>query len=79
MKAGGHVRNSVYDVHNGIYTRGILIDIPRLKGVQYLEPATHIYPEDLEAWEKQAGIKVSAGDAQFVRTGGWTRRAKACS
>src|SRR5205814_6960069 len=65
-----------YDVHNGIYTRGILMDIPRLRGVEYLEPGTHIYPQDFEAWEKRAGIKVSAGDALFVRTGRWTRRAK---
>jgi kynurenine formamidase len=76
MKAGGHPRNSVFDVHNGIYTRGILMDIPRLRGVEYLEPGTHIYPQDFEAWEKRAGIKVSPGDALFVRTGRWTRRAK---
>jgi kynurenine formamidase len=30
--------------------------------------------EDLEAWEKQAGVRVSAGDALFVRTGVWARR-----
>ena len=76
MKEGGHTRNSVYNLKNGVLTRGILMDIPRLKGVQYLEPGTHIYPEDLEAWEKKAGVKVSAGDALFVRTGRWVRRAK---
>ena len=31
---------------------------------------------DLEAWEKMAGVKIGAGDAIFVRTGRWTRRAK---
>jgi kynurenine formamidase len=76
MKEGGHAKNSVYGVHTGIFTRGILMDIPRLKGVPYLEPGTHIYPEDLEAWEKRAGVKVSAGDALFIRTGRWTRREK---
>jgi kynurenine formamidase len=76
MKEGGHARNSVYNLKNGVFTRGILMDIPRLKGVEYLEPGTHIYPEDLEAWEKKAGVKVSAGDALFVRTGRWVRRAK---
>jgi kynurenine formamidase len=70
----GHAKNSIYNLKNGIFTRGILIDIPRLKGVPYLEPGTPIYVEDLEAWEKQAGIKVSAGDALFVRTGVWARR-----
>lgn len=72
--AQGHARNSVHNVKNGIFTRGILIDIPRLKGVSYLEPGTPIRVEDLEAWEKKAGVKVSAGDALFVRTGVWARR-----
>ena len=57
----GHPKNSIHNVKNGIVTRGILIDIPRLKGVPYLEPGTPIYVEDLEAWEKQAGVRVSAG------------------
>jgi kynurenine formamidase len=70
----GHTRNSIHNVKNGILTRGVLIDIPRLKGVPYLEPGTPIYVEDLEAWEKQAGVRVSSGDALFVRTGVWARR-----
>jgi kynurenine formamidase len=61
---------------NGIVTRGILIDIPRLKGVPYLEPSTPVYTEDLEAWEKKANVKVGPGDAIFLRTGRWARRAK---
>jgi kynurenine formamidase len=71
---GGHPRNSIHNVKNGVLTRGVLIDIPRLKGVPYLEPGTPIYVADLEAWEKQAGVKVSSGDALFVRTGVWARR-----
>jgi kynurenine formamidase len=73
---GGAKKNSIYNLHNGIFTRGILMDMARLKGVPYLEPGTRIFVEDLEAWEKQAGVKVSAGDAVFIRTGRWTRRAK---
>jgi kynurenine formamidase len=70
----GHARNAIDNVKNGIFTRGVLIDIPRLKGVAYLEPGTPIYVEDLEAWEKKVGVRVSAGDALFVRTGVWSRR-----
>jgi kynurenine formamidase len=69
-----HARNSIHNVKDGVFTRGILIDVARLKGVPYLEPGTPIYVEDLEAWEKQAGVKVAAGDALFVRTGVWARR-----
>ena len=75
-EAGGAQKNSIYNLHNGVVTRGVLIDIPRLKGVDYLEPGTRIFIEDIEAWEKQAGVKVAAGDAVFIRTGRWARRAK---
>jgi len=71
----GHPRNAITVADAGIFTRGILMDIPRLKRVPYLEPGTRIYPADLEAWEQEAGIKVSAGDALFIRTGRWARRA----
>ena len=70
----GHARNSIINLKNGIFTRGILIDLPRLKGVPYLEPGTPVYASDIEAWEKLAGVKVSAGDALFIRTGRWARR-----
>jgi len=70
----GHTRNSIYNLKNGVVTRGVLIDIPRLKGVPYLEPGTPIFVSDLEAWEKKAGVKVGPGDALFVRTGVWARR-----
>lgn len=70
-----HTRNSIINLKNGIFTRGILVDLPRLKGVPYLEPGTPIYAQDIEAWEQVAGVKVSAGDALFIRTGRWARRA----
>ena len=59
---------------DGLTTRGILMDIPRLRGVKYLEPGTGVYPADLEAWEKKTGVKVGPGDAVFLRTGRWARR-----
>lgn len=75
MKAGGHARNSIGNLKNGIFTRGVLIDIPRLKRVPYLEPGTVISLQDIEAWERMTGVKVTAGDAVFIRTGRWARRA----
>lgn len=75
-KEGGAAKNSILTMKNGIVTRGVLYDIPKLKGVPYLEPGTRIFAEDLEAWEKKAGVKVTAGDALLLRWGRWTRRAK---
>ena len=71
----GCATNSIANLQEGIVTRGVLIDIPRLKGVDYLEPGTPIYQEDLEAFEEMSGVVVRPGDAVFVRTGRWARRA----
>ncbi|HET9360466.1 MAG TPA: cyclase family protein [Vicinamibacterales bacterium] len=72
----GCTKLGIDNLKNGVVTRGILIDIPRLRGLPYLEPGTPVYVEDLEAWEKFAGVKVSPGDAIFLRTGRWARREK---
>jgi kynurenine formamidase len=76
VTAKGAGKLSINNVKGGIFSRGVLIDIPRLKGVPYLEPGTPIYPEDLDAWEKFAGVKVEAGDVVLLRTGRWARRAE---
>jgi kynurenine formamidase len=70
----GCARLAITNFKNGIVARGILMDIARLKGVKFLEPGTPITVADLEAWEKQARIKVGPGDIVFVRSGRWTRR-----
>jgi kynurenine formamidase len=72
----GCTKLGIDNLKNGVVTRGVLIDIPRLKNVAYLGPGTPIYVEDIEAWEKKAGVNVSSGDAVFVRTGRWARRDK---
>ena len=59
---------------SGIVTRGVLMDIPRLMNILYLEPETVIYPEHLDAWEKQARLKVASGDMVLIRVGRWARR-----
>jgi kynurenine formamidase len=71
----GALRGSIHNVKDGIFTRGVLIDLPRLKGVSWLEPGTPVYVEDLEAWERMAGVTIGSGDAIFIRTGRWARRA----
>ena len=72
----GCTKLGIQNLKNGIVTRGVLIDIPRLRGLPYLEPGTAVYVEDLEAWEKKAGVKIASGDAIFLRTGRWARREK---
>jgi kynurenine formamidase len=68
--------NGVEHQKNGIMTRGIIVDLPRMRNVPYLEPGTAVYPSDLDAWEKYAGITIGSGDAVFLRTGRWVQRAQ---
>jgi hypothetical protein len=55
-------------------TRGVLVDMPLLKGVPWLEPSTPIFVSDLEEWERYAGVRVEPGDMLLVRTGRWAKR-----
>jgi kynurenine formamidase len=72
----GCTKLGIDNLKQGIISRGILIDIPRLKGVEFLEPGTPVYAEDVEAWEKKTGLKIGSGDVVLLRTGRWARRAK---
>ena len=70
----GAQKLSILNLKDGILTRGVLIDIPALKGVKYLDPSTAILPKDLEAWEQFSRTQVQRGDAVIIRTGRWARR-----
>jgi kynurenine formamidase len=54
----------------------VIVDVPRMKNVSYLEPGTPVYASDLDAWEKYAGLRIGPGDAVFLRTGRWVQRAQ---
>ncbi len=71
VSTSGCQKLGINNLAGGIVTRGILIDIPRLKSVASLPPGTQVYVEDIEAWEKMAGLKISTGDAIFLHTGRW--------
>ena len=69
MTAEKGCKLGIHNLKDGVVTRGVLIDIPRLRNLPYLEAGTHVYREDIEAWEKQAGVTVGPGDALLLRVG----------
>lgn len=73
LQEDGSERLGIHNAHEGVFTRGILVDIPWLRGVDYLEPGTAITVADLEAWEQRTGIRVGSGDVLLIRTGRWER------
>lgn len=54
---------------DGIVGRGVLLDIPRLRGVRWLEPGDHVTGDELEAAEAAQHLQVTRGDLLFVRVG----------
>jgi kynurenine formamidase len=53
----------------GIISRGVLIDIPKIRHAEWLEPGDAIYPEDLDAAERDHHVQVGEGDVMLLRTG----------
>ncbi|MDO8750633.1 MAG: cyclase family protein [Dehalococcoidia bacterium] len=59
-------------LRDGVVTRGVLLDIARVRGVEWMGPGDGIFPGDLEAAEKAQRVRVEQGDALLYRTG-WPR------
>jgi kynurenine formamidase len=59
---------------HGIVGRGVLLDIPRLRGVKWLEPGEAVTREELEASERAQGVSLQEGDIFLFRTGHHRRR-----
>jgi kynurenine formamidase len=70
----GALRNDILTMKDGVVTRAVLYDIPRLKGRPYLDAGERITVQDLEAWEARTGVRVGPGDAMLLRWGRWARR-----
>src|SRR5581483_7846630 len=69
VTAAGAARNAIDKLAAGIVSRGVLLDVARLRGVARLAPGEVIGPADLEAAERAAGVRVERGDVLLVRTG----------
>lgn len=54
---------------DGLVGRGVLLDVPRRRGIRWLEPGEDVLPDDLEACEREQGVSVATGDILLVRTG----------
>ena len=57
----------------GIAGRGVLLDIARLKGVDWMEGGQAVTADDLEAASQQQGVRVGSGDILLFRTG-WRKK-----
>ena len=69
VTAEGAQVGAIEVLKHGLVGRGVLLDIPRVRGAPWIEPGEHVFREDLEAAERDQGVSVEAGDILLVRTG----------
>ena len=69
VNSNGAQANSIDKMKEKIVSRGVLLDIPRQRAKDWLEPGEAIYPADLDAAAEAAGIQVGTGDIALIRTG----------
>jgi kynurenine formamidase len=67
--AEGATEFDVMAASGGIVTKGVLVDAPLLRGVDYIERGDGVGVADIEAAEREHGVKVEQGDVLLLRTG----------
>jgi kynurenine formamidase len=70
----GAAELSIAVAADGIVGRGVLLDVPRLRGVPWLEPGDDVTVDDLLAAERAQGVRMGRGDIVCVRVGHRLRR-----
>ncbi len=69
VTSAGASHNAVTGLLDKVVTRGVLLDLPRWLGREWLEPGDAIQADDLEACAAAQGVTVGTGDVVLVRTG----------
>src|SRR6266508_2654301 len=69
VTSSGTAKNSIDKTKSRIAGRGVLLDVPRYKGVPFLQPGYAITVEDLEGTAASQRVEVRSGDLLLVRTG----------
>ena len=70
----GGAFGSVMTSASGVVGRGVLLDIPRHRGVNWMEPGTGVGAAELERVVIDAGTTLQPGDIVLIRTGHRHRR-----
>lgn len=69
VDSNGARKNGIENVKDKMAGRGVLLDVARHAGVDFLEDGMAITNEDLDATAEAQGVEVRRGDFVIVRTG----------
>jgi kynurenine formamidase len=74
ITATGAQKLDTVQYRDGVFTRGVLVDVPWMRGLPYLEKNAYVSGKDLDAWEAKTKVHIHSGDAVLIRTGRWALR-----
>ena len=77
VRSDGATRNTLQTLADGLVGRGVLLDIPAVRGVDFLPANDPVGVAELEAAAIAQGVEVRAGDLLIVSTGRDARRSAA--
>ncbi|MGD8417559.1 MAG: cyclase family protein [Pseudomonadales bacterium] len=69
VKSTGAEKNDIMPMADGVVSRGVLLDVPRLTGRDFLPGDYRISVADLEAAEAAQNVRVEDGDVLIVHLG----------
>ena len=69
VSAAGAQACGIQTMRDKIVSRGLLFDVPRSKGLDYLEPGYPITEDDLDRCLQESGLRIGSGDMAIIRTG----------
>jgi kynurenine formamidase len=75
VRSDGARCNSVMALADGVVGRGVLLDVARARGAEFLDSEEFVTVADLAAAEQAEGLEVGAGDVLLVAWGRAARRA----
>jgi kynurenine formamidase len=74
LPSSGATAQDIAVYHQGVVGRGVLLDIPRHRGVKWLEPGEFVRRRELEECAAAQGVELGEGDILVFRTGHHRRR-----
>ncbi len=75
VRSDGARANTILTMADGVVGRGVLLDVPRATGVDYLDAGSLVTIAELEATEASEDVTVGTGDILLIRWGRGPRRA----
>ena len=69
VRSDGATANTVMSMAGGVVGRGVLLDVPRALGLDYLGPGSVVTLDDVQATVAGQGVQPAPGDIMLIRWG----------